>query len=73
VASKNITITEDAYEALVVLKREEESFSDVIKRLTRLEGGDPAAAAGLFDDEAWADEFDADHERFGAALNRRDA
>jgi len=34
-AVKTITVTEDAYEALAALKREGESFSDVIRRLAR--------------------------------------
>ena len=50
-ASKNITTTEDAYEALRSLKRRDESFSDVIRRLTEMEGADPATAAGMFSDE----------------------
>lgn len=33
-ATKTITITEDSYERLNVLKEREESFSEVIKRLT---------------------------------------
>ncbi len=33
-ATKNITITADAYERLKALKREDESFSDTIRRLT---------------------------------------
>ncbi len=33
-ATKNITITEDAYDRLKALKREDESFSDTIRRLT---------------------------------------
>mgnify|MGYP000294124233 CR=1 FL=1 len=37
-ATKNITIAEDAYERLKAHKREDESFSDTIKRLT--EGAD---------------------------------
>jgi predicted CopG family antitoxin len=43
-ATKNITITEDAYERLSALKREGESFSDLITRLTEQE--DPMAFAG---------------------------
>jgi hypothetical protein len=43
-ATKNITITEDAYERLRALKREDESFSDLVVRLT--EGKDPMAFAG---------------------------
>lgn len=34
VASKNITITEETYEKLRAHKRADESFSDVIERLT---------------------------------------
>ncbi|WP_318567691.1 antitoxin VapB family protein [Salinigranum marinum] len=43
-ASKNITITEDAYDRLKALKREDESFSDLVTRLT--EQTDPMAFAG---------------------------
>jgi predicted CopG family antitoxin len=44
VASKNITITEDAYDRLRALKREDESFSDLVIRLT--ENADRMAFAG---------------------------
>jgi predicted CopG family antitoxin len=37
-ASKNISITEEAYEALQREKREGESFTDAILRLTRKRG-----------------------------------
>lgn len=37
-ASKNISITEEAYEALEREKRREESFTDAILRLTRNRG-----------------------------------
>lgn len=43
-ASKNITITESAYEQLRALKRDDESFSDLVERLT--ESTDPMAFAG---------------------------
>jgi hypothetical protein len=42
--SKNITITEDAYDRLVALKREDERFSDLVTRLA--ETADPMAFAG---------------------------
>jgi len=35
-AHKTLTISEDAYEALVRLKKEGESFTDVIKRIAGL-------------------------------------
>jgi len=44
VASKNITITEDAYDRLQSLKRDDESFSELVVRLT--ENVDPMVFAG---------------------------
>jgi hypothetical protein len=44
VVSKNITVTEDAYNRLKALKRDDESFSDLVVRLT--ENTDPMAFAG---------------------------
>lgn len=43
-SSKNITITESAYEQLRALKRDDESFSEVVERLT--ETTDPMQFAG---------------------------
>ncbi|MFB6123691.1 MAG: antitoxin VapB family protein [Haloferacaceae archaeon] len=42
--SKTITVTEDAYDRLKALKREGESFSELVVRLT--ESADPMAFAG---------------------------
>jgi predicted CopG family antitoxin len=42
--TKNITITEEAYERLRALKRDDESFSELVTRLTERE--DPMAFAG---------------------------
>lgn len=44
-STKTITITEDAYRQLRALKRADESFSDVIRRLTT-DDIDPMAFAG---------------------------
>jgi len=43
-SSKNITITESAYEQLRALKRDDESFSELVERLT--ESTDPMVFAG---------------------------
>jgi predicted CopG family antitoxin len=43
-ATKSLTITEEAYERLRAHKREDESFTDTILRLA---GGDADAAAGF--------------------------
>jgi predicted CopG family antitoxin len=43
-STKNITIADDAYERLKALKREDESFSDTIRRLT--EGADVMEYSG---------------------------
>jgi predicted CopG family antitoxin len=43
-ATKNTTIAEDAYERLKAHKREDESFSDTIRRLT--EGADVMEYSG---------------------------
>jgi predicted CopG family antitoxin len=46
-ATKSLTITEDAYERLKDHKRPDESFSDVVNRLTHAES-DPMKAAGKY-------------------------
>jgi len=63
-ASKNITITEETYEKLRAHKRADESFSDVIERLTTARtrpidsaGAYPGLGAAV---EAAREEFEAD-------------
>ena len=46
-ASKTITITEDAYDRLAAHKRGDESFSDVIRRLASAKT-DPIDSAGTY-------------------------
>ncbi len=51
-AHKTLTISEDAYKALAELKREGESFTDVIKRITApLRKKRLSEFAGSLDDE----------------------
>ncbi|EMA40680.1 antitoxin VapB family protein [Halococcus hamelinensis] len=50
-ASKNITIKEASYDRLKAMKRPDESFSDLIDRLTRNEG-DVRAGFGVFAGES---------------------
>jgi predicted CopG family antitoxin len=57
VASKELTLTESAYERLQALKRDDESFSEVIERLT--ETADPMAFAGSC--PGLAEHVDTDH------------
>lgn len=62
-ASKNITITEDAYERLKRFKREDESFSDVIRRLTNAEAN-PMGFVGKWTGMGVAEAFEAAREEF---------
>lgn len=51
-AHKTLTISEEAYEALARLKKEGESFTDLIKRITALVRKKPLSEfAGILDDE----------------------
>jgi predicted CopG family antitoxin len=47
--SKNVTLTEEAYERLRAHKREDESFTDVVLRLTDAES-DPMDGFGAMED-----------------------
>lgn len=80
-ATKSITITEEAYERLKAHKREGESFTDVINRLAGDDGDFESGfgmLAGEINREAYErrhEDFDRDFERSRAALaehRRRD-
>lgn len=49
--TKNISLRESAYQRLASLKREGESFSDVVERLTKDRTPKYADLAGLLSDE----------------------
>jgi predicted CopG family antitoxin len=56
VATKNITIKESSYERLKASKRADESFSDVIDRLTN-ENADILDGFGIFEPEGGQPEY----------------
>jgi len=75
-ATKTITITEEAYERLSALKRDEESFTDVINRVTGgqkdiMKGFGAWKGTGLRDAvEEARDEFNSDYEERQRELSR---
>lgn len=48
--SKNISITEDVYNDLLKLRREDESFSEIIQRLVSESKKDPLKFYGILSD-----------------------
>lgn len=76
-ATTTISLTEDAYENLKALKREGESFSDVVLRLTggqrdKMKGFGAWADADLREAvEGFREEFDRDFEERQDALSGR--
>jgi predicted CopG family antitoxin len=52
-ATKTISLSEDAYERLKAMKRENESFSDVVRRLTR--GVELEDYYGILDEDTGAE------------------
>lgn len=71
--SKNITIKEEAYESLKAHKRADESFSDVILRLTGSDQ-DVMKGFGMLDDEeadALREEIDRTRKQFDRDAKER--
>ena len=64
-ASKNISITEDVYNDLLKLRKKDESFSEIIRRLVRESKKDPPKFYGILSDVDGdeMDEFDGVVER----------
>lgn len=76
-ATTTISLTEEAYENLKALKRRDESFSDVVMRLTT-HRGDASKGFGAWADsdlrdeaEAYREELETDAEERQDALSRR--
>ncbi len=59
--TKTVSLADDAYERLKAHKRDGESFSDVVRRLT--EGSDLERFYGILDDEAGRELEEAIRER----------
>ena len=70
-ATKTISIKEDAYERLKDHKREGESFTDVVNRLTNAET-DPLEAAGTIPGLVSEDEREAFREKFDEDVTERE-
>jgi len=76
--TKTISIKEEAYERLSARKRDDESFSDVILRLTKDDPNDFSNLIGADVDVSWEvverdrNRSDADERREEVLLERRD-
>ncbi|MEM0079995.1 MAG: antitoxin VapB family protein [Nitrososphaerota archaeon] len=55
---KTLTIREEVYEKLVKLKKEGESFSDLLERILEEKRPSLKDFAGILKDSAWLDELD---------------
>ncbi|WP_323173652.1 antitoxin VapB family protein [Natrialba sp. PRR66] len=70
-ATKTLTITEEAYETLKAHKREEESFTDTIIRLTEADR-DVMKGFGAFEDvDGFRESVEDVHDQFDADMRER--
>ncbi len=76
-ASKNISITEDVYNDLLKLRKEDESFSEIIRRLVSESKKDPLKFYGILSDvlandmEEFEDAIGKMKERASKASNKK--
>lgn len=69
---KTLTIRDDVYAKLVKLKKEDESFSDLLERI--LERGRPSLRdfAGILKDSEWLDDLEKEIMELRASVNIRE-
>jgi len=70
-ASKTISISDDVYKLLKDAKRDEESFSDVIKRLLKKDKADLSEYFGALKDNPLLDELEEDSKKIRAMARHR--
>ncbi len=70
-ASKTISISDDVYKLLKDARRDEESFSDVIKRLLRRDKTDLSEYFGALKDNPLLDELEEDSRKIRAMARHR--
>ncbi len=70
-STKTISIREDVYEMLKSLKRENESFSDVIGKLTKMKKSQIGEYFGALKDSKTLDEIEDDCKKIRAAARHR--
>ena len=72
-ATKTITVTEEAYERLAAFKGDDESFSETLLRLTDA-GGDPMEMVGAWAGTEYAEAAEAGIDEFDESMvDRYDA
>ncbi|RQG95528.1 antitoxin VapB family protein [Natrarchaeobius chitinivorans] len=70
-ATKTVTITEEAYERLKSHKREGESFTDTVLRLTEANEDVMKGFGALADDDGFAEAAGRTHDAFDDAFDDR--
>jgi len=69
--TKSLTVTEEAYERLRALKREDESFTDTILRLTDREADVMAGFGAMADVDGFREAVEDTREDLDASLRER--